>query len=208
MIADDDGVLDVTDQNTGRFDVVAIAASAGGVEALTQVLGALPADFPVPILVVQHIAPQRRSMLAEILKRHTLLRVQQAEEGDRLTPGTVYVAPPDRHLTVTDDGILSLTQTPRVHWVRPSADRLFESVGASFGRRAIVVVVTGSGRDGADGVILVKRQGGTVIAQDQATSASFGMPGAAIDTGCVDLIAPLSGIAPALLALVSAEPAS
>jgi len=184
------------------FDVVALAASAGGLTALSRVLTDLPADFPAALLVVQHLDPHHRSLMAAILGRRTALRVQQAEEGDRFLPGTVYVAPPDRHLLVNPDGTLSLSQTELVHFVRPSADLLFESVAATSKQRAIAVVLSGTGLDGNMGVRAIKKMGGTVIVQNEQTSEFFGMPSAAIQTGCVDLVLPLDEIPKALVALV------
>jgi two-component system chemotaxis response regulator CheB len=131
-----------------------------------------------------------------------MLSVKEAEEGDRLRPGVVYVAPPDRHLLINPGGSISLTQSEMVHFVRPSADLLFESVAASFKDRAIAVVLTGSGSDGKMGVMAIKKMGGTVIAQDEATSEFFGMPGSAIQSGNVDFILPLGEIASALVTLV------
>jgi len=180
-------------------DVVALAASAGGLTALSRVLADLPAQFPAALLVVQHLDPHHRSLMADILGRRTALRVKQAEEGDRLLPGTVYVAPPDRHLLVNPDGTLSLSQTELVHFVRPSADLLFESVAATAKQRAIAVVLTGTGTDGNMGVRAIKKMGGTVIVQNEQTSEFFGMPSAAIQTGCVDFILPLDEIPKALL---------
>jgi two-component system, chemotaxis family, protein-glutamate methylesterase/glutaminase len=148
------------------FDVVALAASAGGLTALSHVLSALPSDFPAAVVVVQHLDPRHRSLMADILSRRTALRVKQAEEGDVLTPAMVYIAPPNRHLLVNPDGTLSLSQSELVHFVRPSADLLFESVAASYKDRAIVVVLTGTGSDGAMGVQAIKKMGGTVIVQD------------------------------------------
>ncbi len=184
------------------FEVVALASSAGGLKALTQVLAPLPEDFPAAIVLVQHLDPRHRSLMAEILSRRTQLQVKQAQEGDRIHPGVVLVAPPNRHLLVNRDGSLVLTQTELVHFVRPSADLMFESVAASFRERAIAVVLSGSGSDGSMGVRAIKKMRGTVIAQDAGTSEYHGMPGAAIRTGCVDFILPLDEIAPALLSLV------
>lgn len=184
------------------FRIVAIASSAGGLNALTEVLSGLPADFPLPIVVVQHLDPRHRSLMAEILGRRTALSVRQATEGERLGPGTVLLAPPDEHLLVNGDGSVSLSHTELVHFVRPSADLLFESVAAAYGDAAIVVVLTGSGRDGAMGVRAVASTGGTVIAQDQATSEFFSMPEAAIATDCVDFVLPLGEIPPSLTTLV------
>jgi two-component system chemotaxis response regulator CheB len=185
-----------------HFDVVALASSAGGLAALKAVLSALPADFPTAIVVVQHLAPKRQSMIAEILERQSSLRVRQAQEGDRLRAGTVYVAPPDYHLLVHRDATLSLSHSELVHFVRPSADLLFESAAASYEARALAVVLTGSGHDGKMGVQAIKERGGTVIAQDEATSDFFSMPETAIATGCVDSVLPLERIAPALVSLV------
>ncbi|MSS70961.1 MAG: chemotaxis protein CheB [Candidatus Latescibacteria bacterium] len=184
------------------FDVVAMAASAGGLQALSAVLSAMPADFPAAVVVVQHLDPRHRSLMAEILERRTPMRVQQAKEGDRLSPGLVHIAPPDRHLLVNPDGSLSLSQSELVHFVRPSADLLFESVAASYKERVIAVVLTGTGSGGNMGVRAVRKMKGVVIVQDERTSEFFGMPGAAIQTGCVDFVLPLEGIAPALARLV------
>ena len=187
------------------FDVVALAASAGGLTALSRVLSALPSDFPAAVVVVQHLDPRHRSLMADILSRRTSLRVKQAEEGDLLTPATVYIAPPNRHLLVNPDGTLSLSQSELVHFVRPSADLLFESVAASHKDRAIAVVLTGTGTDGAMGVQAIKKMGGTVIVQDEKTSQFFGMPAAAIQTGNADFILPLDEIASALVTLVKGD---
>jgi len=184
------------------FDVVALAASAGGLTALSRVLSALPSDFPAAVAVVQHLDPRHRSLMADILSRRTSLRVKQAEEGDVLTPAMVHIAPPNRHLLVNPDGTLSLSQSELVHFVRPSADLLFESVAASHKDRAIAVVLTGTGSDGAMGVQAIKKMGGTVIVQDEKTSQFFGMPAAAIQTGNADFILPLDEIASALVTLV------
>ena len=170
------------------FDIVALAASAGGLKALTDVLAALPPDFPAALVVVQHLDPRHRSLMAELLGRRT-----------------AYIAPPNRHLLVNPDRTLSLTQTELVHFVRPSADLLFESTAASYKERAIAVVLSGSGKDGAMGVKAIKKMGGTVIVQDEKTSEFFGMPDAAQQTGMVDFVLPLREIAPALQTLVKAK---
>lgn len=184
------------------FDIVALAASAGGLTALSRVLAALPADFPATLVVVQHLDPRHRSLMADILSRRTPLRVKQAEEGEHLNLATVYIAPPNRHLLVNPDGTLSLSQSELVHFVRPSADLLFESVAASYRERAIAVVLTGTGSDGAMGIQAIKKMGGTVIAQDETTAEFFGMPGAAIHSGSVDFVLPLNEIPAALVTLV------
>jgi two-component system chemotaxis response regulator CheB len=191
------------DNHVSAFDVVAIAASAGGLKALSELVAALPGDFPAALVVVQHLDPRHRSLMADILSRRTPLPVKQAEAGDRLAPGTIYIAPPNNHLLVNPDGSLTLAQSELVHFVRPSADLLFESVAASYKERAIAVVLTGTGSDGTMGVRAIKKMGGTVIAQDEASSEFFGMPNAAIATGSVDFVLGLKEIPAALVTLVT-----
>jgi len=187
------------------YEVVALAASAGGLNALTHVLAMLPADFPAALVVVQHLDPRHRSLMAEILSKRTAIPVKEAQEGDRLRPGLAYIAPPNRHLLVNPDGRISLTQTELVHFVRPSADLLFESTAASFKERAIAVVLSGSGSDGAMGVKAIKKMGGTVIVQDAKNAEFAGMPEAAQATGMADFVLALGEIAPALQTLCSAS---
>jgi len=187
------------------FDVVALASSAGGIAALSEILGSLPGEFPAAIVVVQHLDPRHRSLMADILRRRTALLVVQAAEGDHIRAGTVYSAPPDRHLLVNANGTLSLSHSELVHFVRPSADLLFESVAASYRTRAIAVVLTGTGSDGSMGIGAIKKMGGTVVAQDQASAEFSGMPGAAIRSGNADFVLPLDEIAPALVTLVMKE---
>ncbi len=184
------------------FDVVALATSAGGLNALTQILVTLPVDFPAAITIVQHLDPHHRSLLAPILNRCTRLLVKQAETGDYLQAGTVYIAPPNWHLLVKPDGTLALTQTERVNFTRPAADVLFESVAESFKERAIAVILTGMGHDGAAGIQKVKQMGGIPIAQNQDTAEFFSMPSAAIKTKAIDFILPLNQITSTLVKLV------
>jgi two-component system chemotaxis response regulator CheB len=187
-----------------QYGVVAIAASAGGLQALSAVIGKLPADLPVPVLVVQHLDPRHETVIADILARRSSLKVKLAEHDESAMPGVVYFAPPDRHLLVEQDGRLALTLTELVHFVRPSADLLFESVAGSYGARAIACVLTGSGSDGGMGVQAVKSRGGTVIAQDPAEAEFSGMPETAVATGAVDFVLGLAEIAPVITGLVSA----
>jgi two-component system chemotaxis response regulator CheB len=182
--------------------VVALAASAGGIRALGQVLEPLPPELPAAVLLVQHLDPRFPTHLGEILARRTRLAVQLASEGITMEPGHVYVAPPDRHLLANSDLTLSLTQTKLVHFVRPSADLLFESIAATFASRAVAVVLTGSGADGSFGVRAIRAVGGTVIVQDPQTCEYSGMPRAAILTGCVDAVLPLTEIASAIVNLL------
>jgi two-component system chemotaxis response regulator CheB len=185
--------------------VVVVAASMGGVAALGQLLGPLPADFPAAVLVVQHLSPDHPSRLAAVLRGRTALRVQEAAGGEAVQAGTVYLAPPARHLLLGADGTLSLSDGPPVHFSRPSADVLFESAAAAFGERVVAVVLTGRDSDGSRGVAEVRRLGGSAVAQDPETAAVPSMPVNAIRTGAVERVLPLAAIAPALLQLVSRE---
>jgi two-component system, chemotaxis family, protein-glutamate methylesterase/glutaminase len=157
--------------------------------------------------VMQHLQPGRRSWLPHILARRTPLPVHAAVDGAALRAGSVYVAPPGRHLRIGAGHTLTLTDTPPVHFSRPSADVLLGSL-ADAGIPMIAVVLTGRGQDGAAGCLRVHRGGGTVLAQDRASSLHFGMPGAAADAGGVDEALPLDAIAPRLVELVDTLNAS
>ena len=190
----------------GAFPVIAMAASVGGLRALSVILGGLPADFPGAIAIVMHLAPDHKSLLAEILKCRTPLAVKQAETGDTLRPAAVFIAPPNHHLFVVPGGHLELSSSDseKVHHARPSAEPLFASVAEVYQQAAIAVVLTGGDGDGSFGVQIVKDKGGKVIAQDRPTSQDFSMPQTAIATGDVDFILPLEKIAPKLMELVGA----
>ncbi|WP_327352500.1 chemotaxis protein CheB [Streptomyces sp. NBC_01304] len=187
------------------YAIVAVASSAGGVQGLIALLGALGPELSVPVLVVQHLDPRHRTVIAEVLSRRTELPVKLAEADEFAMPGTIHIAPPDRHLLIGSDGRLTLTSTELVHFVRPSADLLFESVAGAYGPRAIACVLTGTGKDGAMGTEAVKSRGGTVIAQDPATAEFPGMPQAAVDTGAVDFVLPLDEIAAVIRGLVEVK---
>ncbi len=182
--------------------IVAIAASAGGLSALKHVLGSLPAAFPVPVMVLLHLEAGRESKLAQILDRATPLPVSQAGDTEAMQAGHVYVAPPGRHMTVMD-GTVRLTDDPPEHFVRPSADHLFRSVAEAYDGHALVVVLSGSGSDGADGVAAVHAAGGSVFVQDADEAQHRGMPSSAISTGAVDRVLPLDEIAGALIEAAS-----
>ena len=191
--------------NDITFKVVTIGADAGGMKALTEVLSALPSDFPAAITVVHYLHSEQSSLLVDILKNCTSLTVKQAESGDVLRPGTVYIAPQNQHLLVHPDNTLSLSSSELVHFLRPSVDLLFESVAASYKQHAIAVVLTGKGSNGAMGVRAIKEMGGATIVQNDATCEYFGMPQAAINTGSVDLVLPLNEIAATLKRLVTSK---
>jgi two-component system chemotaxis response regulator CheB len=179
--------------------VVATGSSAGGLHALTVVLSLLPKLFPATILVAQHLDPLHPSLLVGLLGRRTALTVRAAESGVKLKLGTVYIAPPDHHLLVRPDGRMVLTRGPKVQYVRPAVDVLFKSVAECCRDRAVAVVMSGTGHDGSDGCRDIKRCGGHVIVQDEATSEFAGMPTAASATGLADEVLPLLNIAPALV---------
>ncbi|MEV0790296.1 chemotaxis protein CheB [Kribbella sp. NPDC050459] len=192
-------------EQSDPFDIVAIGSSAGGIRALGLVLGALPARLSVPVVIVQHLDPRHETVIADVLGRRTALEVKLAEAGEQARPGTVYVAPPNRHLLVGGNGELTLSSSELVHFVRPSADLLFESVAGAYGARAIACLLTGSGSDGAMGVSAVKSRGGTVIVEDPESAEFRGMPDAAVGTGSVDFVLPLDEIAGVIVALVDAR---
>ena len=184
--------------------VIAMAASAGGLHALSVILGGLPADFPAAIAIVMHLAPDHKSLLAEILDSRSHLEVKQAQTGDILCHSKVFVAPPNHHLSVAKDGRLKLSSSAaeKVHYARPSAEPLFASVAEVYQKNAIAAVLTGGDGDGSFGVQIIKDKGGKVIAQDRPTSQDFSMPQTSIQTGNVDFILPLDEIAPKLIELV------
>ncbi len=176
-----------------RKALVAIGASTGGPAAVAEILAGLPASFPLPILVVVHIGPHFGYSFAEWLGTTSKLPVHQATEGAHVLDGHVYVAPPERHLVLRGDH-LALTNEAERHSCRPSVDRLFESVAAERGARAIGCLLTGIGKDGATGLLSMRAQGATTIAQDEASCAVFGMPREAIAIGAATKIASPSQI--------------
>jgi two-component system, chemotaxis family, protein-glutamate methylesterase/glutaminase len=182
--------------------VVGIACSAGGLTALQSILSQLPKDFPVPIVIVQHIAPDRHSLMPEILARTSPMRIKSAEQGETVSAGTVYIAPPNYHLLVDEEEKIDLSSADAVRYLRPCADVLFESMAKVYGKDTIAIVLSGTGSDGSRGIQAVKEAGGYIIAQDESSSAFSGMPHSAIQTGAVDEVIPLPGIATHLLKLV------
>jgi len=193
----------VKPKRVATFHVVALAASTGGPGALQRILAGLPATFPVPILIIQHIARGFIEGLANWLDDASALRVKVAEAGETALPGVVYVGAEDRHLGITTKGHIVLSADPPIGGFRPSATYLFQSVAEAFGGSALSVILTGMGQDGANGMRAIRERGGTVIAQDEATSIVFGMPKAVIEAGLADQILPLSAIGPWLVDAVA-----
>lgn len=189
----------------GGIHLVALAASAGGLHAVGEVLAVFPAGFPAAVLLVQHLDPRYPSRLADILGRRTAIPVKVAEHGEHLHLGRVYVAPPNRHLLVTADGAVNLTESERVRFVRPSANLLFDSVAACYQDRAVAVVLSGTGGDGAMGLRAIQASGGTVVVQDPDSAEFSGMPRAALHSVAADHVLALEAIGPALVRLIVGE---
>lgn len=188
------------------YDVVAIGTSTGGPAASIEILRNLPADFPLPILLVIHIGATFGTFLADWLDSQLELPVSYAQDGMPLSQAAgshVLMAPPDQHLVVCN-GQLHLTRDPERHSCRPSVDALFESLALSMGRRTIACLLTGMGRDGAQGLLAVRDAGGRTLAQDRESSAVFGMPQEAIRLGAAQDVLPLHEFAPTLVSLALA----
>ncbi len=185
------------------FDAVVIAASLGGRETLEELLAPLPADFPAPVLVAQHLHADSPGYLPTLLARRTRLVVKHAEPDEALRAGTVYVAPPARHLRVAAGGRCELANEPRINFARPAADPLFTSAAAVFGARVVGVVLTGRLFDGAAGAAAIRRAGGVVLVQEPASCRAPDMPRAAMRRGAAHLALPPAALAAALVGLVA-----
>lgn len=178
--------------------VISIAASTGGPPAVTHVLSHLPSNIP-PILIVQHMPKGVTKLFAESLNQSCKFKVKEAEEGDYIQENLALLAPGGFHMVVTKSGKISLNQDPPVNYVRPAADVMMQSTAEVYGDNNIGVVLTGMGSDGAKGIKAIKEKGGATIAQDEKSCVIFGMPNMAIQTGCVDVIAPLDRIPRAIV---------
>ncbi|HKJ99608.1 MAG TPA: chemotaxis response regulator protein-glutamate methylesterase [Desulfotignum sp.] len=183
-----------------KSEIVGIGISTGGPNALTKMVPMLPADFKAPILIVQHMPPMFTASLANSLNNKSRLIVKEAQDGDILTAGTVYIAPGGRQMKIVAgaDGVsrkIHITDDPPENSCKPSVDYLFRSIARYYVGRATGVIMTGMGSDGTKGLVQLKENGGMVIAQDAASCTVFGMPKQPIETGLVDVIAPLEKIA-------------
>lgn len=185
-----------------RPGLVVIGTSLGGLNALVAVLGALPRELAVPIVVVQHRAAASDGSLAEVLQEYTALRVVEAEDKARLEPGIVYVAPADYHLLVEERDALALSTEAPVRSARPSIDVLFESAAEAYGAEVIGVLLTGASADGAAGLARIKALGGRAIVEDPATAECATMPAAGMAAAAVDYVLALERIGPHLVSLV------
>lgn len=193
-------------QNVADIEMVLIGVSTGGPNALAAILEKLPADLGLPVLIVQHMPPLFTQPLAESLDSHCPLKVKEAENGERLAFNTVYIAPGGRQmrLKATSDAkkAIEITDDPPENNCRPSVDYLFRSVAHQFSGRALVVILTGMGNDGLQGVKLLKRHNCPVITQDEASCVVYGMPRAVVEAGLSDVILPLEIIASKIVSLV------
>jgi two-component system chemotaxis response regulator CheB len=198
----------VRSQSDGRarpgrpYALLAVGASTGGPAALNTFFKGLPPAFPLPVVVVQHMTIGFTAGLAAWLQLESRLPVKVADEGEYLQPGTIYIAPDDTHIQVVNRGLIGLSKAPPVSHVRPSATVLFESVARVYGGEAIGVLLTGMGDDGARGLKAMCDRGAATIAQDEATSAVYGMPKMAVELAAANQVLPLPQIAGAVLALV------
>ncbi|HUO16230.1 MAG TPA: chemotaxis response regulator protein-glutamate methylesterase [Verrucomicrobiae bacterium] len=177
------------------IDILAIGTSTGGPNALAEVIPHLPEDFAVPVVIVQHMPPLFTRLLAERLHSNSKLAVKEAESGELLKAGQVWIARGDYHLTLAKKGtgvILSLNQEPPENSCRPAVDVLFRSVARTYGANVLAVVMTGMGSDGARGAAHIREAGGEILVQDEASSVVWGMPGAVVGAGLADKICPLS----------------
>ena len=190
-------------RSSAQPTIVAVAASTGGPGAIYRVLSELPADFPLPILVVQHIAKGFVDGLAAWLDGASPLTVKVAEHAEALQPGRVYVAPDDQHLGVSGRRTVALSKQAAVAGFRPSGTFLFDSVAEHHRSGAVAVILTGMGEDGLPGLRKVREAHGRVLAQDAETSVVFGMPGAAVAAGLADMTLPIDMIAARLQHLVA-----
>jgi two-component system chemotaxis response regulator CheB len=190
----------------GRIDIVAIGTSTGGPNALAELVPQFPADFPVPVVIVQHMPPLFTRLLADRLNSHSRLKVQEGQEGKKVESGQVWIAPGDRHMTVARKGgdvVLALKQDPPENSCRPAVDVLFRSVAHAYGGNALAVVLTGMGADGTVGARVIRDAGGEVIVQDEASSAVWGMPGSVVAASLADRICPLTNIVPEVVRRVT-----
>ena len=168
-----------------KYETIVIGTSAGGLFALTAILGKLPSGYPVPVIVVQHRSKNQKGLLEEVLQRKCEIRIKQADEKEQIKGGFVYIAPPDYHLLIESDKTFSLSSDELVNFSRPSINVLFETAATVFKETLIGIILTGSNNDGADGIVAVSLQGGLTIAQSPDEATFPFMPEASIKTNSV-----------------------
>ena len=182
-----------------KYEAIVIGTSAGGLYALKAILEKLPADFPLPVITVQHRAKNERDLLEEILQNSCYLRIKQADEKERIEPGTVYFAPADYHLLIEKDRTFSLSVEEHNNYSRPSIDILFETAAEAYREKLIGIILTGANHDGANGIKKISEYEGLTIAQNPATAQYPVMPQAAVNTKKIKYILELDTIAGFLL---------
>jgi two-component system chemotaxis response regulator CheB len=190
----------------GRIDAVVIGTSAGGVEALSILLPALPAGLRTPLFIVLHLPRERPSLLADIFTRKCALKVKEAEDKMRVEPGTVYFAPPDYHLLLDEGPQLALSIDELVHFSRPSIDVLFESAADMYAERLMGIILTGANDDGTVGLAAVHRAGGVTVVQEPESALAPLMALSALKRTPADFVLPLTEIAALLQGLANPEP--
>ncbi len=198
----------LTLQPPGKIQIVAIGASTGGPNALADLFARLPKDFPVPIVLVQHMPPMFTRLLAERLTAQFAIPVHEGSSGKVLQPGQAWIAPGDYHMVVQPMGAqvrLSVHQEPPENSCRPAADVLLRSVAKTYGSNSLTVILTGMGQDGLRGCEAVRGVGGQILAQDEATSVVWGMPGYVVRAGLADRVLPISMIADEIMRRVQAD---
>jgi two-component system chemotaxis response regulator CheB len=188
-----------------KYKAVVIGASTGGLAALGEILSSLPKNFPLPIIIAQHLHATQDDGYLNYFANRSLLPIKDADEKERLRQGHIYFAPPNYHLLIEKDRTFSLSVDPRVKYSRPSIDVLFESAADVFSSLLIGIVLTGANDDGTLGLMAIKERGGLTIAQEPSTAEADYMPRAAITGGAVEHILPLSEIGPFLCSLVKAK---
>jgi two-component system, chemotaxis family, protein-glutamate methylesterase/glutaminase len=176
------------------YELVVVGASWGGLHAVGTVLDGLGEDSPAAIVIAQHRGPWGGERLAPLLQCHTRLPVREAEDKDELTPGAVFLAPPDYHTLIEADGTIALSTEEHVRHARPSIDVLFHSAAEAYRERCVGVVLTGANEDGAEGLALIKQLGGVAVVQDPRTAERREMPTAALEATNADLVLPLEEI--------------
>lgn len=199
-------LLPVPRAPAGRVDLLAIGSSTGGPNALAEIIASLPAGFPVPIVIAQHMPPLFTRLFADRLESQSQLRVREGATGEPLRPGEVWIAPGDFHLTVRQEGedrLLLVHQGMPENSCRPSVDVLFRSVADAYGSAALGVVLTGMGMDGLRGCERIREAGGQVVVQDEASSVVWSMPGSVAKAGLADEVVSLAHMGPTLLRRVS-----
>jgi len=185
------------------YKAIVIGTSSGGLNALCRVLEPLPENFPVPILIVQHLSPDADDFMVHHLRRHSNLQVKEADDKDVPEKGWVCIAPPNYHMLVEEEGFLSLAVSPPENFSRPSIDVLFETAADAYTNHLIGIVLTGANNDGTKGAIRIRKRKGRIIVQTPETAEAAMMPQSVIDNRAADIVLPLDQIGKYLNTLIT-----